>query len=108
MSAAHIPAEPEISHIERSPGVCGGKPRIAGTRIRVQDVVVWCERLGLSADEVASRHPQLGLASIYAALAYYHDHRTEIEDELRRSEELVEQMRKAYPSKLLATPERSE
>ena len=28
-------------HIEITPGVCGGKPRIAGHRIRVQDIVVW-------------------------------------------------------------------
>ena len=28
-------------HIEISPGVLGGKPRIAGHRIAVQDVVIW-------------------------------------------------------------------
>ncbi|ETW94262.1 MAG: hypothetical protein ETSY1_35615 [Candidatus Entotheonella factor] len=25
-------------HVDATPGVCGGKPRIAGTRIRVQDI----------------------------------------------------------------------
>ncbi len=35
-------------HIKITPGVCGGKPRIAGHRIRVQDVVVWHEQMGMS------------------------------------------------------------
>ncbi len=30
-------------HIEITPGVCGGKPRITGHRIRVEDIVVWHE-----------------------------------------------------------------
>lgn len=28
-------------HIQIIPGVCGGKLRIAGHRIRVQDVAIW-------------------------------------------------------------------
>ena len=56
------------SHIEVTSGVCGGKPRISGTRIRVQDVVIWHERLNLSADEIVTKYPQLSLASVYSAL----------------------------------------
>lgn len=89
-------------HIDVTPGICGGKPRIAGTRIRVQDIVIWHERMNLSADEIASRHPQTSLAAIYAALAYYHDHRLEIDEQMRRGEELVEELRRVYPSKLTA------
>ena len=37
-------------HIEITPGVCSGKPRIAGHCIRVQDIVVWHEMMGLSAN----------------------------------------------------------
>jgi uncharacterized protein (DUF433 family) len=89
-------------HIEITPGVFGGKPRLAGTRIRVQDIVIWHERMGLSADEIASKHPQATLSAIYAALSYYHDHRTEIDEQMRRGDELAEQLRQAYPSKLVA------
>ena len=39
-------------HIEITPGVVGGKPRIAGHRITVQNVVIWHERMGMSADEI--------------------------------------------------------
>ena len=92
--------------IESTPGVCGGKPRIAGTRIRVQDVVIWHERLGLSADEIASRFPHLTLASIYVALAYYHEHRDEIHMHMEHGQALVEELKRAYPSKVPMDPER--
>ena len=39
-----------------SEDVAGGKPRIAGHRITVQHIVIWHERMGLSADEIASNH----------------------------------------------------
>lgn len=44
------------THIELTPGIAGGKPRIAGHRIKVQDIVVWHERLGLGADEIATEY----------------------------------------------------
>lgn len=57
-------------HVEAAPTVCGGQPRIAGRRIRVQDIVVWHECLGQSPDEIVARFPQLTLANIHAALTY--------------------------------------
>ncbi|WLT37387.1 DUF433 domain-containing protein [Synechocystis sp. B12] len=67
-----------INHIEITPGTCGGKPRIAGHRITVQDIVIWHERMGLSPDEIVYHHPSITLADVYAALSYYHDHLEEI------------------------------
>lgn len=81
----------EIQHIEMTPGTCGGKPRVAGTRIRVQDIVVWTEQ-GQSPDEIVTAFPHLTLADVHAALAYYHDHRAQIDDDLRRAEELIDRM----------------
>jgi len=55
--------------IVQTPGVCGGKPRIDGHRITVQNVAIWHERLGRSADEIARavaeglRRPRLLLRS---------------------------------------------
>ena len=74
---------PRTEHIVSTPGVCGGKPRIADSRIRVQDIVVWHEAWGLSPEEIVTDFPQLTLAQVHAALAYYHDHR----DEIRQSHE---------------------
>ena len=39
--------------IEITPGVCGGKPRVAGHRITVQDIAIWHDRMGMSADKIA-------------------------------------------------------
>ncbi len=87
-------------HIEITPGVCGGKPRIAGHRIRVQDIVVWHEQMGMSVDEIVSRYPSITLADVYAALAYYHDHFAEIRQQMRESEIFVQELQSKIPSKL--------
>ena len=87
------------AYIEVTPGVAGGKPRIAGHRITVQDVVVWHERLNLGADVIASEYG-LSLADVYAALAYYYDHREEVDQAIKKDEELVAELRKRIPSKL--------
>lgn len=86
--------------IELTPGVLGGKPRIAGHRIRVIDVAIWHEKLGLSADSIASKYDLL-LAEVYAALAYYHDHREQLEADLQADDAFVVEMKKQYPSKWL-------
>jgi uncharacterized protein (DUF433 family) len=87
-------------HIEITPGVCGGKPRIAGHRIRVRDIVVWHERLGLDPEEIVRRHPTITLGDVYAALAYYDDNRERIRGDIRESEALVREMREAIPSRV--------
>lgn len=66
------------THIEKKPGVCGGKACVTGIRIRVQDVYVWHELQGRSPDEIVTSFPQLTLADVPAALAYYWDHVQEI------------------------------
>jgi uncharacterized protein (DUF433 family) len=90
-------------HIEVTPGVAGGKPRVAGRRVTVQDIVVWHERLGVSADEIAAEY-DLDLADVYAALAYYFDHRDEIDETLRNAEAYVKALRERTPSKLKERP----
>jgi uncharacterized protein (DUF433 family) len=88
-------------HIEITPGIAGGKPRITGRRITVQNIVVWHEHLGKSADEISAEH-DLTLADIYAALAYYFDHRVEIDESLRNDEGFVATLRQQTPSILQA------
>src|SRR5947209_1673839 len=87
------------SHIEMTPGVAGGKPRIAGHRITVQNIVIWHERLGVSADEIATEYG-LSLADVYAALAYYYDHREEIDLSIRQDAEFIAELRRRTPSVL--------
>lgn len=91
---------PARTCIESEPSVCGGKPCVAGTRIRVQDVFVWHELQGQSADEIVSRFPQLTMADVYAALSYYWDHRDEIQREMQAESDLVTRLRQQSVSPL--------
>lgn len=86
-------------HIDISPDIAGGKPRIAGHRITVQNIVLWHERMGLTADEIASNHG-VSLADIYAALAYYYDHRQEIDHAILADESYIAELRSRTTSKL--------
>ena len=87
-------------HIAKTPGVCGGKACIAGHRIRVMDVVIYHEHQGLSPEEIVAIFPTITLADVYAAVAYYLDHRDEIAAEFEREELLAEQYRGRFPSNI--------
>jgi uncharacterized protein (DUF433 family) len=87
------------SKIESTPGICGGKPRIAGRRITVQHIAIWHVRLGRSVDEIATDY-DLSLADVYAALAYYFDHREEIDRSIAEGEAFAEALRARTPSKV--------
>jgi uncharacterized protein (DUF433 family) len=86
-------------HIVATPDTTGGKPRIAGRRITVQQIAIWHERLGMSADEIATEY-DLSLGDIYAALAFYHDHRDAIDEAIRADDALVAELRRRTPSRL--------
>ena len=60
------------------PGVCGGQTIIEGTRIGVHDVVGMIVN-GAEPEDVLRSFPDLKKAQIYECLAYYEDHRTEID-----------------------------
>jgi len=80
----------QIARIEQTPGTCGGKPRIAGTRIKVSLVAILSERNRMTPDEIVEAYPHLSLAQVHAALAYYWEHRDEIEQEIREDQALVQ------------------
>ena len=90
---------PPHERIEIDPLICSGKPRIAGHRITVANIVVWYERMGKTPDEIADEH-DLSLADIHAALAYYFDHRGEIDRSLTEGEAFAEMLRQTSPSKM--------
>jgi uncharacterized protein (DUF433 family) len=89
-----MPQLPVITeHIEITPDTCGGKPRIAGHRIKVQDIVIWHEKMGMSPDEIVSSYSTINLSDVYAALAYYHDHLEEIRQYIKEDEEYIQELR---------------
>jgi uncharacterized protein (DUF433 family) len=84
-------------HIEITPGIAGGKPHIAGHRITVQNIAIWHEYMGKSADEICTEYG-LMLADVYAALAYYFDHRAEIDHSIEEDKAFVEMLREQTSS----------
>jgi uncharacterized protein (DUF433 family) len=88
------------SIIIRTPGVMGGRPRVDGHRIRVQDVAHWY-KLGMSPDEIASEL-DLTLGQVHGALSYYFDHIAEIRRDLEEDRRIVAASKKRHPSKLQA------
>ena len=73
-------------HIVKQPGYCGGKATIDDTRVRVNNVV-WLHKEGHTPAQILESYPDLSLAQVHAALAYYYDHVDEIEVELAREDE---------------------
>lgn len=68
-------------HIEKSvdqPARLGRIPRV-----RVAQIVMDYLAFGWSPDEMCRQHPYLKLAEAHAAMAYYFDHQTEIDAEIR-------------------------
>ena len=89
-------------HIEQTLGIAGGKARLAGRRITVQDIAIWHQHLGKSVDEICADH-DLGLAEVHAALAYYFDHREEIDRSIKEGQAFIDALRQSKPSVLERT-----
>ena len=78
--------------LARSPNICGGQTRIDGTRITVQRIATLYKQ-GQSAEEIAQTYPHLSLSQVYAALAYYHANRSEIESALATADTLSDELK---------------
>jgi len=74
------------SMIETTPGICGGRPRVAGTRVAVHRVAGYY-RLGYSPEEILGLLNSLTLQQVYAALAHALANPSEIDAALRDEED---------------------
>lgn len=80
-----------------------GVPLIEGTTMKVVELVLEMHAYGWSPDELQFQHPYLTLGQIHSALAYYWDHKDELDRDIERRLELVEQIRRDVgPSQLVA------
>ena len=89
-------AEASNERIVKTPGTCGGRARISGHRVRVQDIVIWHEHQGMTPDEIVSHIPTITLADVHTALAYYFDHVQEIQEEMRADRAYAEEFRRNH------------
>ena len=81
--------------ITADPTVRGGKPYIRGTTVTVADVVIAKLYHGLDADGIASWYG-LSLPEVYMALAYYYDHKDEIDRQIKEQIQRAEQLKEDH------------
>ncbi|HEY7557068.1 MAG TPA: DUF433 domain-containing protein [Candidatus Binatia bacterium] len=86
------------AYVETRPGVRGGAPVIAGTGIKVLDVAIRYEVMGMTPEEIMVALPQLDLPQIHAALSYYYAHKTELDKEWKKSLRKIGRLRAARTS----------
>lgn len=86
-------------YIEIDPEVRSGKPCIASTRMTVADIATMYLRMGQSLEEISGKY-QLPLAAVYVAMAYYFEHRSEIDERTAEASAFAEAERLKQPSLL--------
>jgi uncharacterized protein (DUF433 family) len=98
--AQTLPATPAYPHVAVD---AAGVPFLAGTTIKVVELVMAQQAYGWSPEELHFQHPDIPLSHIYSALAYYWDHREALDRDIERRAERVEQIRReSGPSDLAA------
>jgi uncharacterized protein (DUF433 family) len=85
-----------------------GVPLIEGTTMKVVELVLETIAYGWSPDELRFQHPHLTLGQIHSALAYYWDHKEEIDRDIERRLERVDRIRREVGPSCLAERLRSE
>jgi uncharacterized protein (DUF433 family) len=95
-------AEKKTKHpyISIDPRIAGGQPVIRGTRIKVMDIAIKYEFMGLSADRIIDEYPHLKLEQIHDALSYYYENKDAFDKKYREDQSFLTQLKKKYPLKL--------
>lgn len=84
-----------INLITTNPKVRGGRPCIAGTGLRVSDVVIAHLFHDQTPDEIAAGYA-VSLSGVYAALAYYYEHKAEIDADIRQQLDEAHRLKQAW------------
>ncbi len=74
-----------------------GVASIAGTNMKVIELVLEKSAYGWSPEELHFQHPYLSLGQIHSALAYYWDHQTELDEDIKYRLSNVEQTKQKTP-----------
>lgn len=74
-----------------------GVPHIDGTTMKVIELVLESTAYGWSPEELHFQHPYLTLGQIHSALAYYWDHKDDLDQDIARRRARVEELRRVTP-----------
>lgn len=72
-------------------------PMIAGTKMKVVELVLDSKAYGWSPEELHFQHPHLTMGQIYSALAYYWDHQDKIDADIERRLRYVDELKASLP-----------
>lgn len=95
-----MPVETRYEHIVLDKGKV---PVIAGTTMKVIELVLAQMAHGWSPEELSFQFPHLNLGQIYSALAYYWDHQKELDNDIEQRLESVDQVRQTVGESPLKT-----
>lgn len=78
-------------------------PILAGTTMKVTELVLARIAYGWSPEELHFQFPHLSLGQIHSALAYYWDHQDELDQEIEQRLERVDQLQRQVGTSPLVT-----
>jgi uncharacterized protein (DUF433 family) len=84
-----------------------GVPVIAGTTMKVVELVMAQKAYGWNPHELQHQHPYLSMSQIHSALAYYWDHQPELDADIDRREQYVIQAEQQAGSSPIANKMRA-
>ncbi len=95
-------AEKKTKHpyISVNPKISGGQPVVSGTRIRVIDIAVRYELMGVSPDGIIDEYPHLKLEQVHDAPSYYYEHKEMFDRKYREEHAILAQLKTKYPSRI--------
>jgi uncharacterized protein (DUF433 family) len=85
-------------YISTNPKIAGGSAVISGTRVRVIDIAIEYDRMGLTPDQIIEAHPHLSLEAVHDALSYYYENRASIDEEIRKRKDAIRKLARKRPS----------
>lgn len=74
-----------------------GRAIIAGTRFKLYILISWWQGQNWTPEELHEQFPDLSMAQIHSALAYYWDHQEEVEQEIEDAQRFEDEMRRTMP-----------
>ena len=80
-----------IDAIVSDPAIRGGRPSIAGRTVTVAELVARYLRWGTTPEELAAQF-KLTLGQVHAALAYYYLHKSALDEDMRRDQDLADRL----------------
>ncbi len=81
-------------YISFNPKISKGSPVISGTRVRVIDIAIEYDRLGMTPDQIVDAHPHLSLEAVHDALSYYYENQKALDEKIRKDKEFIEKIAK--------------